>query len=142
MGRKKDLTEIEKSMAIAWKIEDVSVSEIARRLGRGKSAIYSLLNKCKTLPILTTPKRKPGSGGLRKTSKRTDCLIGRLIKKNPFMSAAEVKASLPELLENVSERTIRHRLSKDLGFPSRRAAKKNPFDNSLEGQTCKICHMI
>lgn len=138
MGRKKDLNEIEKSMAIAWQMEDVSVSEIARRLGRGKSAIYSLLNKCKTLPILTTPKRKPGSGGLRKTSKRTDCLIGRLIKKNPFMSAAEIKASLPQLLENVSERTIRHRLSKDLGFPSRRAAKKPLSTTLLRGKRVKF----
>lgn len=35
------------------------------------------------------------------------------------MTAVELKNQHPDLLQNIATRTIRHRLQKDLGLPSR-----------------------
>ncbi|KAG7178127.1 hypothetical protein Hamer_G003900, partial [Homarus americanus] len=43
------------------------------------------------------------------------------IMRDPNMSASQLKKAHPNLLQNVSERTIKHRLQKD-HLPSRQAA--------------------
>ena len=76
------------------------------------------------LPTEMVPKRKSGSGAPKKISPRTDNLLKREVTSNPSITAVGLKSKHPELLHNVSTRTIRHRLQKDLGLPCRRAAKK------------------
>ena len=76
------------------------------------------------LPTGMVPKRKSGSGAPKKISPRTDNLLKREVTSNPSITAVGLKSKHPELLHNVSTRTIRHRLQKDLGLPCRRAAKK------------------
>ena len=62
------------------------------------------------------------SGRPRKTTFRTDRKIGRILQENPFLSSTEIKRSVPEL-DDVSLKTIRHRLKKDLKLPARKALK-------------------
>ena len=73
------------------------------------------------------PRRKqPGSGGnQRKVSEAVKALMMTKMREDTFLSAAEFKASIPEL-ETVSIRTVQHILQKDLGLRSCVAAVK-PF---------------
>lgn len=74
-----------------------------------------------------TPERKKGSGAPRKTSPRTDNNMKRALLLEPALTASELKKEHPDLLKDVSIRTIQHRLQKDLAMPSRRAANKPLF---------------
>ena len=55
----------------------------------------------------------------RKTTPRTDRKIQRLLQAKPLLSSTEIKRSVPKLV-NLSIRTIRHRLNKDLKLPNRK----------------------
>ena len=59
----------EKARILAWKTENVSTKEIARRTGRGESTIRRLTATARGLPPNVVPPRKPVPGRPRKTSK-------------------------------------------------------------------------
>ena len=84
-------------------------------------------------------KRKSGSGTPKKTSPRTDKLLKREVLLYPSISAVELKNMYSELLQNVSTRTIRHRLQKDLGLPCRRAAKKPMLTTTMKKKRLGFC---
>ena len=46
----KNLTDQEKARILAYHEENVSVKEICRRTGKGKTAVYSLISRAKCLP--------------------------------------------------------------------------------------------
>ena len=71
-----------------------------------------------------TPVRKSGIGRPRKTNLRTDKLIKRTVLMKSQITVKEIKFESYNLLNNVSERPIRHRLQKELAMPLRHAAKK------------------
>ena len=48
----------------------------------------------------------------------------RELQKNPRLAALELQNLHPNLLENVTTQIVQHRLQKDLGLPSHKAAKK------------------
>lgn len=114
----------EKARILAWKYENVSTKEIAKRTGRGESTIRRLVASARGLPLNVVPPRKSASGRPRKTSSVTDTLLRREVLKNPNTTAGELKKIHPQLLHNVSERTIQHRLQKELGLPTFRPAHK------------------
>ena len=58
----------------------------------------------------------------------------REILKNPFMSATELKKNNPNLLHDVSIRTIQHRLQKELRLPAHRASKKPLLTMKMRGK--------
>ncbi|MPC43182.1 hypothetical protein E2C01_036821 [Portunus trituberculatus] len=97
---------------------------VAEELSVNRRSIYRLKMEAAKLVPNTIPPQKPGSGGKRKTTPQTDCILEREVKKNPSITAAELKNNHPELLKNVVIRTIQHRLQKDLKPPCHRAAKK------------------
>ena len=78
------------------------------------------------------PVNKYGGGRQKETSNATDCLLKRELKKDPRLTASQLKGLLQDLLSNVSVRTIQHRLQKYLGFPSRTAAKKPLINDSMK----------
>ncbi|XP_076038565.1 uncharacterized protein LOC143023828 [Oratosquilla oratoria] len=78
------------------------------------------------------PAKIRGSGRPQKNSKATDNLLKREVRKNPRVTAAQLKESHPKLLENVSVRTVMHRLQKDLKLPSRTAARKPLLTDHLQ----------
>lgn len=123
MGRKK-LNMEEKARALTLLEQGMPGKHVAEKLSVSRRSIYRLKMEAAKLPPNTTPQRKSGSGGKRKTTPKTDCILKREVKKNPSITAAELKNNYPELLKNVAIRTIQHRLQKDLKLPCRRAARK------------------
>jgi transposase len=113
----------EKARIMAWKEEGISSETIAQRLGRHRSSIDRLINRARGLKDGQIPERMGGSGRPRKVSKLVRGVIRRQIAKYPMMTAADLKSSLPEL-EDISERSIRRVIFKDLKMPSRSAAQK------------------
>ena len=116
-------------------------TNVVRLHGMGKSQkdiaeIYSI-NQSPVSRILgaITSLMTNRSGRPRKTTKKTDSLISREVKKNPFISAREIKNSTP-LLQNVSERTIRHRLSKDLKMPARKPRRSLYWRRKWDWSVC------
>lgn len=71
-----------------------------------------------------TMKRKRGSGRPRKTTKRQDRLLIRLVKKDPFQTAKDVQNYAREHMGvEMTTRTARRILVR-AGLPARRPAKK------------------
>ena len=56
------------------------------------------------------------------------------LKKDPQLTASQLKGLHLDLLSNVRVRTIQHRLQKDLGLPSRTAAKKPHINDRMKEQ--------
>lgn len=119
-----ELSAVEKARIIAWRDENVTIKDICARSARGKTSVMKVLSEAKGLPPGGLPVRKPRSGRPRSTSKGTDKLIKREVLKNPRLTAAELKNIHPDVLRNVSVRTIQHRLQRDLDMPCRIAAQK------------------
>ena len=118
------LTSAEKARIIAWREENVPIKEICNRSGRGKATVMRLLSSAKGLPPNVVPEHKIIAGRPRKTTKATDKLLKREVLKNPRVTSGQLKADHPEVLQNVSVRTVQHRLQKDLLLPCRTAARK------------------
>ena len=85
------------------------------------------------------PKKKYGSGASKKTSPRTDKLLKREATSYLSITAAESKNKHNELLHNVSTRSIRHQLPKDLCLPGRRAAKKSMLTAAIKKKRLNVC---
>ena len=99
-----------------------SIMVVARDIGVSKKALHQLKGSVGLLPLGMVPKRKLGSGALKKTSPRMDKLLKCEVTSHPSIIAVKLENKHSELLHSVSSRTIRHRLQKDLGLPCRRAA--------------------
>ena len=113
-----NLSQEEKARILAWKTENVSTKEISRHTGQGESTIRRLVATARCLPLSIVPPQKPVPGRPRKTSKHTDYILQCETLNNPEITAGELKRSHPTLLQGVSERTIQHRLQKELGLPT------------------------
>lgn len=138
MGRKK-LTMEEKSRALTLLEKGNSVFDVSRDLAVSRKTIYRLKRSAMSLPPGMVPQRKSGSGAPKKTSSRTDKVLKREVMSNHSITAIELKSKYPELLQNVATRTIRHRLQKDLGLPSRRAAKKPLLTAAMKKKRLDFC---
>ena len=113
---------------------NVPIKTIFERTGRAKSTIMKVLSLASGLAYNVVPVQKYGGGRQKKTSNATDCLLKRELKKDARLTASQLKSLHPDLLSNVSVRTIQHRLQKDLGLPSRTAAKKPLINDMMKEQ--------
>ncbi|CAJ0956160.1 unnamed protein product [Ranitomeya imitator] len=132
MSRKKLKME-EKSRALTLLEKGDSVIAVARDLGVSREAIYQLKRSAASLPPGMVPQRKSGSGAPKKTSPRTDKLLKPEVMSHPSIT------KYPMLLQNIATRTIRHRLQKDLGLPSYRAAKKPLLTAAMKTKRLAFC---
>ena len=123
MGNK-NLSDVEKGIALAWRQEEVTFAEIARRLGQNISAIKKLCARARRMPTDHISQWIPQSRRPRKASQDADRLLRRVLVQNPSKTAGELKRTHPKVLKGVSERTIQHRLQKELNLPSHKACKK------------------
>ena len=114
------LAQTSKSNVILLKKEEYKNKQIASRLGFSEASLSRILKRNKENITLSPMKR---SGRPCKTTPRTDQKIRRLFEANPFLTSTDIKRLVPELAE-VSVRTIRHRINKDLKLPSRKPLKK------------------
>ena len=90
MGRAK-LVDTEKARAIAIIEQGVPVTQVAADLKISRQAIYNLIKAARSLPKGAIPRRRQGTGGKRKTSRRTDALLKRQVLANPMLTAASIK---------------------------------------------------
>ena len=84
MGRAKNLTEREKNQIDTFRECGKGYSEIARRLKRSVSAVYSYVTGYRNHG------QTKSTGRPRKLSKRAECAIGRLAS-NSLKSAVDIK---------------------------------------------------
>ena len=138
MGPSK-MTMQEKTMALTLAGEGLSNREISRRLGRSEGAVRYVKRAAAALGTDATPERKEGTGRKKKTHPRTDKLLEREVKKDPFVTAKELKNMHADVLGEVSVRTIQHRLQKDLKLPCRRAAQKPLLTDKMRKQRLDFC---
>ena len=124
MAAKKQLSSDKVGAIVALHQVGKSQREIAKHLEISQSTVNLWVSRHKNGDGSGTPVRKSGSGRVRKTDLRTDTLIKRAVLIKPTVTAKEIKSDHHNLLKDVSVRTIQHRLQKDLGLPSRDAAKK------------------
>lgn len=61
------------------------------------------------------------------------------MKADPGITALELKEKHPKLLQDVTVRTVQHRLQKDLKLPSRRAAKKPLLTDKMRKKRLQFC---
>ena len=105
----------EKAHILAWWQEHVTIKDICQRTGRtAKSSIMALLAAARGLP----------PNIVLDTKARSDFVIRRELRRNPHLSASELKKMHPDLLGEVSIRCIQHHLQKDLKLQSCCAAQK------------------
>ncbi|MPC43616.1 hypothetical protein E2C01_037266 [Portunus trituberculatus] len=74
MGRKK-LNMEEKTRALTLMEQGIPGKRVAKELRVNRRSIYRLKMEADKLGPNTTPPRKPGSGGKRKTTPKTDCIL-------------------------------------------------------------------
>lgn len=126
MGKVVDLTPKKRSVIIALAKEKLSYSAIAERVGCSKSSVGKTLKLFSETGGVVSRQR---SGRPRCTTPRDDVAMMKTIKKQPFLSAADIKAELPCV--RASLRTIRRRLCDEFKLRSRCAARK-PLLNSKQ----------
>ena len=136
MGKLAQIAKSSKSDVILLKEEGYKNKEIANRLGLFEASVSRILKRNKENLTLSPMKR---SGRPRKTTPRTDRKIRRLLQEKPFLSSTDIKRSVPELAE-LSVRTIRHRLSKDLKLPSRKPLKKPLLTPKMAKKRLEFCN--
>lgn len=128
----------ERARIIALREEGVQIKEIAARVGHHRATVSRILAASRTIDN-HVPLPKPRLGKKKKTSDRTDALIKRCVMINPFISSVEIKKDYPELLNNVSERTIRDRLHRDMNLRAHRAARKPALTKLMINKRLKFC---
>lgn len=116
---RKQLSEPEKGMIIAWKQQKQSNRSIANWLQRSPQTICDFVNK---YGETKSTKRAVGSGRKRSTSARMDRLITKHRRLSPHISTRQLKENLKL---DISEKTITRRC-KEVGLYCYRYANK-PF---------------
>ncbi|KAK4310639.1 hypothetical protein Pmani_017806 [Petrolisthes manimaculis] len=129
----------ERARIIALREEGVQINEIAARVGHHRATVLRILAASRCIGNNQIPLPKPRLGKRKKTPERTDTLIKRCVIKNPFITSVEIKKEYPELLRNVSERTIRDRLHRDLKLRAHRAARKPYLTKSMKSKRLNFC---
>lgn len=97
------ITDQQKASILAYRKEYVPNHEIGFRVGCSIATVKRIVKNAIGLPPNVVPRNKPCSGRPRKTSKTTDHLLMLEIKKNPRLTAADIKRSHPALLANMAQ---------------------------------------
>ena len=111
---------IEKRAQVVILIEEgYTQCEIARRLQMNQSSVSRIAKKQKEVGTVRNLKR---TGRPRKSNERDDKMLKRAVTKNPFVTSAVLKSEFPHI--SLSSRSIRRRLSVDLGLVAHKPCKK------------------
>lgn len=118
MGRKKDVSPTKVAQFVALSESGMSQRAISKQCGVCQSVVQRCLARHTETGSFKARKRPPRA---RVTSERTDNLIKRLVQCKPTISSTEIQAQLPV---TVSARTLRRRLSGEMGLKSYKSAPK------------------
>ena len=120
MGKKSDiLPTVRAQISISHKVGH-SQMQIASRLHISQSVVSKALTRIRHMGSFLS---RPKCGRPRVTTTRDDAAIRRAAIAHPLSSAADIAAGLP-MESHVSLRTIRRRLSHEMGLKSYRPATK------------------
>ena len=125
---KKQPSEVQKASIVTAHSLGRSYRSIALEMGIGREAVSMICRRYEETGQLT---RAPGSGRKRKTTDTDDRLIRRMVKNKRDVTGKEILEELG--LDNISEWTIRRRISENGEFNSYWATKKN-FTNETNRQ--------
>lgn len=117
MVRTREISEEVRKLIIQDRNEGSSYGMIAKKFKVSKNGVVRI---CKKAQLHESAKNLPGRGRKRKTSARVDQRILREVKKNPEITAREIKETLSL---TVSTKTIKRRI-KDTGLKSHLKLKK------------------
>lgn len=118
MARRQYLTETEKQKVVEMFKKGQRKIDIAKVFSVNRCIITRIIKRFQEYGTVKTASR---TGRPRKTSQKIDRRIARLSKCYPFYTASEIKNQLD--LDNISTRTVSHRLDENNLF-SHRACKK------------------
>ena len=118
MDRKKDISPTKVALFVALRDTGLSQREIAQHCGICQSVVQRCLARYTETGSFKARKRPSRT---RMTSERSDNLIKRLVKCKPTTSSSEIRVQLPV---TVSVRTLRRRLSSEMGLKSYKSASK------------------
>ena len=138
MGYRK-LKKGEKFLICQSRGDGCTISEIPRSTGCCWQTVWRVLRRNLGLPAdqVTGPKFSPGRPP--KLTPRAKRLMGRTIMKNPFLTAAELKAKYPSYFSHVSNRTMQRVARDELKLPIRKAAAKPLLTVKMVKKRLKFC---
>ena len=136
MGGVKQVKKAEKMSIVHLLTTGMTQSDVAAIFNVSQSLVSKMWKKHQAGVTLSRKKRM---GRPRVTSRRTDLRIKSAILKNLSMLAAQVKISMPGVLDDVAEHTIHHRLSGELKLKSRRPAKKPLVSPKMQRKRLQFC---
>ena len=138
MGRKKLSTE-EKSRALTMIQCGFSITRVAADLHVFRQALHDLKRAAARLPSCRTPHRKCGIWTQEEDHSKNGCTHAARCNDRPINNGCSTEKKHVQLLQNVSVRTIQHRLQKDLKMPCRRAAKKPLLTKAMMKKRVSVC---
>lgn len=118
MGKSKDISPTKRAQISILHDQNMSYSEIAKRLHIAKSTVCRAIARIGELKSYKSRKR---SGRPRITSPRTDRKVRRVATEHPTWSSMQIAL---ETRSTVSSRTVRRRLLTEFNLASRRPARK------------------
>ena len=129
MGKAPHLTPTKRAQIVAYHDSGKTVRKISTIVGKSKTTV----NNCiKNFKIFHSFKDRAESGRPRKTSKREDCLLFRVVRPNPFLSFSQARTKLQEMTSVViSCNLVRTRLRKK-DLRSYREARKPHLTNAMK----------
>ncbi|MPC49588.1 hypothetical protein E2C01_043396 [Portunus trituberculatus] len=124
MGSKKDFTKDQVKVIVSLHKAERPMREIDRIVGVTRRCVQKWIRKFHMEGSDNTrTEKEPGRG--RKTSSRTVNVVKRLVDGYPQITARELKEQNPQLLGQMSMRTVQRCLHDDRKFRRRRALSKS-----------------
>lgn len=124
MGKRKDLSKEDIASTINLYKVKTPTKDIAKIVRVSERTVQAWTKQFRDAGQLVTPHHKGRPGKARKTSHRSLAILKREVITNPRMTACMLKEQNPDLVNNVSVRTVHCHLHDDLDFRSHSPVKK------------------
>lgn len=121
MGRKPSLPATVRAQIVALHEEGYSERQLANKFQCSKKAVHLAIHRYQETGGFND---RPRSGRPRKTSKRDDHAMKRMVVNSPSSSCHKIKKRLSDSGTDVSIMTVSRRLSNEFGLKSRKPAAK------------------
>ena len=120
----KRLTHEQKVTMVALKDQGASANDLAVKFHVNVTTVHRTIKDADQYRLGSKPVQNPNLGRPRIIKERTENILRRQLRINPFLTAAELREMNKPFLGKASIRTIQDNLARHMGLPCRRAAKK------------------
>ena len=111
MGRRKSLSEVQRSLIIALHNEGLLERKISAKFKISKTAVHQSIKKFEQYDSYNN---LPRTRRPRKTTVKDDHVMKRIVTRSPMRSISKVRGALVERGVSVSRMTVSRRLSQEL----------------------------